>query len=853
EWSDVRQLGRKAEAWYRENLVGTTVTMKRTGWRIQFGRVGSKKLGGRKGDILLRMVPGLARIIENAELLSTVPGAKPGTERQTFHTAVAVVELAGEQHRVIVTLREDANGTFHYDLSTDRGAEADRSEAAGRVTEARSGLADSLGDLNLAFDEPEINSNPTLTPADARRVNSAANDELARVGIGRSVRAEVGGDRSGAQGSYGRGVIRILRPGGNWKHTLDHEIIHALRDADLWDRDYGLFSADEWRALSRAARADESIRSRVEASYPDLDTTGQTEEMVAELYADWARGHRETPAGPLEHAFERIRSFFRAVASALRGEGFQDAARIMSRIASGEVGRRGPDGPGGGGNRQTKEQRGSDSQSDTFAAEFMAELASNDDMFAYPRARSGSIAGVFAEIDPTIKFVGDTARADEAEETGADRRYLLRTAKGTDFYVFETDDSVWIDVSQLGEGDGGSAIYAAVADYAANAGLKFIGDPAGLSDIALRRRTEAMLSSAFKHGSTDHLAPHQRQIDGDASLGIPPLRWTEGDTLGNMQALIEVSTASLAHHVPEIARARYDFATRTFRTGKGEQITDRALGEWSATKGRIRAAGAGSRTLKRSILFNTLLRAESGQRPGLLERSLQQSRQLVTEGGLTRILYQRDMAAIKDQLSRSKGRALGMIGSFNWRKTPEFFSNLLTDAMGKNDSWNILSLVPGNALFEELAKGLPAAAKYLSEKRQMDAWRNDWQARAAKVVDGWTSIARKNPAANDALMDLMHGTTLSGVDPTRPDSWRRHADGEAARVLRDPLASPARKDWARGIQKQADDRKAKWDDAKVKLDALPAEFQEMYEKARNEYAAMADEQEGALMQNIRAA
>ena len=177
----------------------------------------------------------------------------------------------------------------------------------------------------------------------------------------------------------------------------------------------------------------------------------------------------------------------------------------------------------------------------------------------------------------------------------------------------------------------------AVADYATKTGLKFSGDPDGLSDIALRRRTDAMLSSALKHGSTDHTAPHQRQIDGDAALGVPPVRWTAGNYRDNVAALIEVSTASLAHHVPEITRARYDFATRTFRTSQGEPITDEILRTWDAHP-RVRAAGGGRRTLKRSILLNTLLRAESGQRPGLLEQALRQPRQLVTKGGLSRIL-----------------------------------------------------------------------------------------------------------------------------------------------------------------------------------------------------------------------
>ncbi|MFU8883820.1 MAG: hypothetical protein ACNA7Q_15780, partial [Rhodobacterales bacterium] len=44
EWGDIRQLGRKAEAWYRDNLIGKTVVMESTGWKVQFSRAGSKKV-----------------------------------------------------------------------------------------------------------------------------------------------------------------------------------------------------------------------------------------------------------------------------------------------------------------------------------------------------------------------------------------------------------------------------------------------------------------------------------------------------------------------------------------------------------------------------------------------------------------------------------------------------------------------------------------------------------------------------------------------------------------------------------------------------------------------------------------
>jgi hypothetical protein len=65
-----------------------------------------------------------------------------------------------------------------------------------------------------------------------------------------------------------------------------------------------------------------------------------------------------------------------------------------------------------------------------------------------------------------------------------------------------------------------------------------------VSDAALRRLAELMLSSALKFGTTDHLAPHPRQVAGDARLGVPPLGWVYGDSVGNIQRLIDVNLAT---------------------------------------------------------------------------------------------------------------------------------------------------------------------------------------------------------------------------------------------------------------------------------------------------------------------
>ena len=266
---------------------------------------------------------------------------------------------------------------------------------------------------------------------------------------------------------------------------------------------------------------------------------------------------------------------------------------------------------------------------DTFSAEVVLELSRVDGMFRYPTTKAITPQAAMREVAPEIQYVGDATRPDEHLESGADSRLMFRTGRGSDVYIYEKGDQLWLDLSHLAEGEGGSGIYSAMFDYAASSRRCLIGDPAGLSDIALRRRTEAMLSSAIKHASTDHMEPHPRQIEGDEVLGVPPLAWQLGDTLGNVQRMIDVSLLSLTSKMPEVQNDRYDFGSRAFRTGEGEPLTERTLQEWGHSAAGSREAGAGGATLKRAIFLNSLVRASGGARPGLLEQVLRQPRQLV--------------------------------------------------------------------------------------------------------------------------------------------------------------------------------------------------------------------------------
>ncbi len=121
--------------------------------------------------------------------------------------------------------------------------------------------------------------------------------------------------------------------------------------------------------------------------------------------------------------------------------------------------------------------------------------------------------------------------------------------------------------------------------------------------------------------------PEARRLRGVS--GVPTLQWAEGDDLANLEALIEVSTANLISHIPEVADARYDFATGTFRSGEGQPLTDGDPGKWASAAAGNRTPRVGRNSVKRGILLNTLARSKSGQRPGLLEQALRQQGKLV--------------------------------------------------------------------------------------------------------------------------------------------------------------------------------------------------------------------------------
>jgi len=274
-----------------------------------------------------------------------------------------------------------------------------------------------------------------------------------------------------------------------------------------------------------------------------------------------------------------------------------------------------------------------------FARRASLELAKHDEIFRYPVTTASTLEGVFADVFPDAKYLGEDTRPDERQESQADRRFVFQLS-GKTFYVYEQGRDVWIDVSRLEEGDGGSAIYAAVGNYAHNTRRDFVGDPNGVSETAVIRRTSAMLSLALRFGSTNFLEASPEQIEGNPEKGIAPLVWS-GNSAQRTNALLKSFLGTISNRLPGIQKYRFDFDSGLFLDPNGRPIGSDVLQDTSRY-GFPRAARAGESTLRRGIFLQSLVESQSGERSELLEKLLSGQSALLNPAGLSKIFSRRN-------------------------------------------------------------------------------------------------------------------------------------------------------------------------------------------------------------------
>jgi N12 class adenine-specific DNA methylase len=231
-----------------------------------------------------------------------------------------------------------------------------------------------------------------------------------------------------------------------------------------------------------------------------------------------------------------------------------------------------------------------------------SQIAQDDAAFRMPGSDGKTLGAVVADMAPGLvvdEFMGAGQAMDP--KSPVDRVWSISddARPGMSAWVYRNNKNreIWLDISNWKEGRLGSEIYQAVATFAKNTGHTFIGDPQGLSDKALYRRTEHMISSALRHGTTEHLAPHARQHDIANTAGTPmrPIQWREGDHAHNLREMLVSSYTNILQVFPEIADVQYNFASGRFeRLSPVRASGDELWADESAPGEHVAGEGAGS-------------------------------------------------------------------------------------------------------------------------------------------------------------------------------------------------------------------------------------------------------------------
>lgn len=445
----------------------------------------------------------------------------------------------------------------------------------------------------------------------------------------------------------------------------------------------GVFGAELTPILKQLAglrRADVEAKAKAYG----LDMASEQERLMAaeEVLAEMAE--KNLAIGFVKRAIAAVRTWLRANAPGFRRLELSDEEIVRNYLAPAkgwvERGRQQATAPGAG----------AAAPAFSLGESTLRELSKADDLFALPKSDKATVEEIAHDNDPEIKVRALKPYGGRSDylltlPDGKTARLMVREPNpyGPSLYGYDLTDGamggevserpgdnpedvpptgdVWIDVSLLDRGEAGygKLVYNIAATYAHNTGRIFIGDPAGLSNHAMRRRLEQMLSSALKFGTTAHLAPHPDQVRGGG--GVPGLRWVYGDHVGNVERMIAASVEALDNAFPQSKVVAFDPANGTFfRTDTGATLSraqlvlglGRSLAAARKVPGSLPGKGeAGWRTVSRAAVFRALSRGEGegGSRAdrrsdGLLDRNGRGILRAGAEHPGERIFYSRSKA-----------------------------------------------------------------------------------------------------------------------------------------------------------------------------------------------------------------
>lgn len=87
---------------------------------------------------------------------------------------------------------------------------------------------------------------------------------------------------------------------------------------------------------------------------------------------------------------------------------------------------------------------------------------------------------------------------------------------------------------------------------------------------------------------------------------------------------------------------------------------------------------------------------------------------------------------------------------------------------GQNHIETLLKAIPRRNLPDFMSPGkMPAAAEYVRQANRMDGRRNELLTKSEEIGRNWNRYTTKNKAGGRALGEMMHASTLAGVDPSK--------------------------------------------------------------------------------------
>jgi hypothetical protein len=101
------------------------------------------------------------------------------------------------------------------------------------------------------------------------------------------------------------------------------------------------------------------------------------------------------------------------------------------------------------------------------------------------------------------------------------------------------------------------------------------------------------------------MAPHPRQVTGNVDIGVPPLRWTYGDRLSNINSLIRTSLGVVNHAGAN--PLTFEPLAGRFLDRSGRVLDAHAI-QRIGEEGSTREENAGLKTPRRGAVLHALLR-----------------------------------------------------------------------------------------------------------------------------------------------------------------------------------------------------------------------------------------------------